>query len=115
MVRVLRSKVDKSIHFAVTPIIRTNAVTTGKIKAAIKYHFMFPLILGLKPKSFQLSYENIVITTAINIGDTNHIPMPGESPSGCSGRVESTRTPIQPLRRTRIINMTVLRKTFLSK
>lgn len=55
MVRVLRSKVDKSIHFAVTPIIRTNAVTTGKIKAAIKYHFMFPLILGLKPKSFQLS------------------------------------------------------------
>ncbi|HHV23536.1 MAG TPA: hypothetical protein GXX65_03010 [Methanosarcina sp.] len=51
-------------------------------------------VFGLKPRSFQLPFENIVIAIAVSIGNTNHIPMPRESPLGCSGRVESTRTPI---------------------
>ena len=31
-IKGLRSKADKSIHFVVTPIIKTIDVTTGKIK-----------------------------------------------------------------------------------
>ena len=41
---------EKSIQPTAAPISNTIAVTAGKIKIEVRYHFMLPLRFGFKPR-----------------------------------------------------------------